>query len=699
MTATSPPSAQTIIDALSCGRSGCQCNTSAKRGRGVVHCPAHDDPGPSLSVTEKDGRVLLYCHAGCSQDAVIEALRERGLWHERRESTPPRPTSTPSGAVTRWPIRSIDGELIATHARLDTPTGKRVWWEPRLSDLGMGSVDLPLYGIERLNGARSAIVVEGEKAADALLDLNLPAVGTVTGASTIPSDDALQALMDRRLYLWPDNDDIGRQHMERIAARLADLGHRDVHVMEWPDAPEKGDAADYVALGNGVSEVRELGNRARRWEPSTESQPVDDSPGLLIKSFADVESQEVDWLWEPWLARRKLHLLGGHAGDGKSLLTCALAAAFSSCGKLPDGSTAPSLRTMFLLAEDDLADTVKPRLELHGATFDDDRILVVDAVREPDKPRAVFSLKRHVEMLSAAIVQHKIDLLIIDPLSAFTPGLDRNSEEARDLLMPLVDMAEQTNVAIVGIVHVGKPNGTNRTPLQMLMGATAYGAVARLVWMLAPVSREEDDPNRVLGIVKSNLGPKPRSLRWSLPVEDMPIQWLGDSEQSIIEMVYEGGRRDDAGMSPERREIIAFLNGSGEGHSPQQIADALEKNVSTVRNMLRSMEEAGAIIRLKTGIYTTPSHRCIDSVDSIDAESTESMESTNLWLRESLDVEEPEVIAMVRSWPDELLDELHGAFNVRHWLDQYGRDDPDAKALAIDEITKILNRSISQLGA
>jgi hypothetical protein len=47
----------------------------------VARCPAHDDSTPSLSITvSKDGKLLVHCHAGCSQDLVISVLRERGLW-------------------------------------------------------------------------------------------------------------------------------------------------------------------------------------------------------------------------------------------------------------------------------------------------------------------------------------------------------------------------------------------------------------------------------------------------------------------------------------------------------------------------------------------------------------------------------------------------------------------------------------------
>jgi hypothetical protein len=43
-----------------------------------ARCPAHDDRDPSLSLAEgDDGRVLLYCHAGCSVEAITSAIGVR----------------------------------------------------------------------------------------------------------------------------------------------------------------------------------------------------------------------------------------------------------------------------------------------------------------------------------------------------------------------------------------------------------------------------------------------------------------------------------------------------------------------------------------------------------------------------------------------------------------------------------------------
>jgi rhodanese-related sulfurtransferase len=77
MISTNPPDVHKIRQALACGRLGCPCHRQRAK---KTHCPAHDDRTPSLGIDDDDGRLLVHCWAGCSQEAVIRALRERGLW-------------------------------------------------------------------------------------------------------------------------------------------------------------------------------------------------------------------------------------------------------------------------------------------------------------------------------------------------------------------------------------------------------------------------------------------------------------------------------------------------------------------------------------------------------------------------------------------------------------------------------------------
>ncbi len=75
-----PLSAEAVAKALSGHRVGTGW---------VAHCPAHNDRHPSLSIDVRGGKVLFCCHAGCSQAALIAALRARGLWGRGRLGAAP----------------------------------------------------------------------------------------------------------------------------------------------------------------------------------------------------------------------------------------------------------------------------------------------------------------------------------------------------------------------------------------------------------------------------------------------------------------------------------------------------------------------------------------------------------------------------------------------------------------------------------
>lgn len=232
-----------IRAALSCGRSGCPCS----RPSGPTHCPAHDDENPSLSVRDDNGRVLVHCHTSCSQEAVIGALRERGLW----------PTET------RW---SVGG---AEHVRRDSPSGKRMHWETN-GAAGLGGLPvkaLPLYAVADLTDLPAGAIVvicEGEPSTDALRARGIPAVGTATGAAAVPCDESLSALARFKVRLWADNDGPGKSHMQIIAGRLLALGCEDVRIIRWDGAPPKGDASDW---GGSDGELVDLLDSAAKIDP------------------------------------------------------------------------------------------------------------------------------------------------------------------------------------------------------------------------------------------------------------------------------------------------------------------------------------------------------------------------------------------------------------------------------------------------
>lgn len=137
--------------------------------------------------------------------------------------------------MTVFEVRDMLGETIAEHVKVTWPGGqKRMHWrvpgcDPRDGLMGLSTPDLPLYGTERVPGfqiGQTVLVPEGETATEALWALGFDALGTVTGASATPGEDALSVLLPFDVVVWPDHDREGHQHMNRVAWALHRLsGH------------------------------------------------------------------------------------------------------------------------------------------------------------------------------------------------------------------------------------------------------------------------------------------------------------------------------------------------------------------------------------------------------------------------------------------------------------------------------------------
>lgn len=92
----------------------------------MCRCPAHDDSSPSLSIKQTpDGIVLVHCFGGCVQGAVIQALRERGLWPDRDEEGHP---SYPQAYRTPQRDEDANADELARIGR-----ARQVWNEAKPS--------------------------------------------------------------------------------------------------------------------------------------------------------------------------------------------------------------------------------------------------------------------------------------------------------------------------------------------------------------------------------------------------------------------------------------------------------------------------------------------------------------------------------------------------------------------------------------
>lgn len=319
----------------------------------------------------------------------------------------------------------------------------------------------------------------------------------------------------------------------------------------------------------------------------------------VVACLTEVTEKAIDWIWPGWLARSMLTILGGYAGDGKSTILMDLIARLTRGGGLPDGTRAPKLNVLILAAEDDPEYAIKPRLRVHGA--DMDRVFILKGIASTDGKTEWFNLRRDIEAMREVIAMHRIGLVVIDPLSSYMPKADRNSEgDVRDALMPLQELMEQSGVAVLAVMHVGKADAHRRAVMRLL-GSTAFSALARCVWMVHELPEEHqadtDGTRKMLAVAKANYSVKPRALAWSRPL-DGPIAWHGPSPVGIEE-AFAGQARKTA---PKRADAEAFLREVLKGGSKlarEVFTAARDEGIRD--NTLRAAAKQVGIERIKAG--------------------------------------------------------------------------------------------------
>jgi len=244
------------------------------------------------------------------------------------------------------------------------------------------------------------------------------------------------------------------------------------------------------------------------------SSPVVKRVNLL--SLARVVPAGVEWLWPGRIPAGKMSLLAGDPGRGKSLLSLDIAARVSRGLAWPDapqGAPAPMGRVVLLSPEDNLADTVRPRLDAAGA----DPAAVVEMRMDGRGEFAsgrVFSLARNLDALEQAVVAFKnVRLVVVDPVTAFLGRLMAQRDgDVHGLLVGLSGIAERTGAAILAITHLSRKGAAS--VLYRVAGSPAFGAAARTVWA---VTADLDDPERHLFVpVKNNLSAQGTGLAFRL---------------------------------------------------------------------------------------------------------------------------------------------------------------------------------------
>lgn len=289
-----------------------------------------------------------------------------------------------------------------------------------------------------------------------------------------------------------------------------------------------------------------------------ESTLQPDACELDMLCAADYPSEEVRWLWPGRIPLGKLTLLAGDPGNGKSLLALDIAARVTRGADWPDAeliesraaNSRPSLwelgsklpgSVLILSAEDDLGDTIRPRLDAAGADLS--RVFILPSVTD---------LRNDFAEIRAAIDRAPCcNLIIIDPIYAFVgPGDSNFHTVVRRVVQPLVKLAAARGIAVLGITHLRKNEGA---AIQRAMGSMGYVAAARAVWT---VCKDGKMPGRNLFLpLKNNFAAETSGLGFTIESSDCDTPRISWQQESIATSAADAQIRPEKIDAHEAAEI------------------------------------------------------------------------------------------------------------------------------------------------
>ena len=576
-------------------------NYSAAGDGYSCRCPAHDDNSPSLTITPKLGKVLLHCHAGCTFEQIVSALglQKSDTFDEETAAIPPskkqkkrHATCDDAIAAVRWSVEQDGKEVVDVipypyvggnskpfgySVRFNFADGSKTFRQVHVDGdawiSGAGSNPWPLYLLDEIPDDGVIYVHEGEKSADAGMRCGLPSIASKGGSKAATQTD-WSPIAGRDVVILPDNDEAGEKFVAKVTTLLHALDPpatvKVVRLKARP--PEGGDLADILEqykepeLVKGAVEgtaaweatvpfaTAVAGNSAAQNVPAGAKPSITNEPRLLLQSLADVEVEDIKWLWKNRIAIGSLTVLTGPPGMTKSFLTVDLAARVSLGAKHPDGSgTCPQGKVIFFTMEDAPGEAIKPRLE--ACRGDADQVLyahgMVDKPDDDADDARMIRLNTELDKLRRDIERvGNVKLLIFDPLEEYIRGDGNSSKDIRAVLTPLSKMARTLGIAIVAVHHINK-RSKDVSAVQTVGGAGAWTQVPRTVLY---VLNDPEDENvtftrrRMVVVAKSNYGGTNEGQMYRLTDAEYPaVEWLPDVLKVDAEDVIRRSRSNDDG--------------------------------------------------------------------------------------------------------------------------------------------------------
>jgi hypothetical protein len=541
-------------------------------GGHMARCPAHQDDTASLSVTEgRDRRILLHCHAGCDTRDITDALGVTltDLFPEKDRVGLGEPTAV-------YDYRDEHGTLIYQSLRYPSLNGKKTFRQRHPDGAGgwvwkmQGVRRLP-YRLDKLHNKEAVVIVEGEKDADRLASVSIPATTNSGGAGKWQEDLTAQLVAAgiKRVVVLPDNDPPGEAHGLLVARSCDDAGLFVKRIL-LPGLPEHGDVSDWLDAGHTKAELIALIKAA---PPFKSNASVVLKPKLELTSLADLLAEPddaIEWLVDDRIPGGGLVLFAGKPKAGKSTVCRALA--FCVAAGEPWLGHHVVMGPVWYLALEDKRSEVRRHFRAMGATGQEPLWMLVGEA--PQNCLALLEERAKVE---------KPVLIIVDTLQRLIQAKDMSDyAEVTTKFSPLLKLCRETGAACVVLHHANKYG----EGLDCILGSTALSGSVDNIFIMG-----RGDHERTL----------------------QSIQRIGDDlEPTVVTLdpdtghVALTGTKREAEVARSAELILEALRGETDAQTERWIREHVEAAPKSQAQALRMMLRRNWVYRLGEGRRGNP---------------------------------------------------------------------------------------------
>lgn len=305
-----------------------------------------------------------------------------------------------------------------------------------------------------------------------------------------------------------------------------------------------------------------------------------------VHTMSDVEAEDVRWLWNPYIPRRKITMLEGDPGVGKTWVALTVAAVVSQGWPWPEGgATRLPGDVLYLSAEDGIADTLKPRLMAAGADPKRVHALTGHMRVDPETGEEVEEggvTLADVDVIGDALDRFQPSLVVIDPIQGYLGAKTdmHRANEVRPLMSLLARWAEQYDMAVLILRHLAKSPATRG--LYRGLGSIDFAAAARSVLL---AGEDPETHERAVVHMKSSLAAAGPSLGFTIDASG--FLWSGVSEATAGSLLRPEAVEHERSARDEAREWLEEMLEDGE----RQV-DELKEQVRAAGLSWRTVERA-----------------------------------------------------------------------------------------------------------